>query len=188
MDSPRRQLPEALPLAPEPCPAQPSSPQTGPASHSILPSGQHSSSSHPSFGSHEVFEGLKYPTQDNSRSQEKVEGFLNVFAVVRSLNSLSDKDLVHFVVHHLRGDALLWWRELSESNRSQHLLDDWAGFKSALRRRVLQRNAASADTQELPYGLRQNGNARSYFTQLRQVHMRVHAVPIRYCSVWFPLM
>ncbi|KAL8438724.1 hypothetical protein Efla_003395 [Eimeria flavescens] len=68
--------------------------------------------------------GLKYPTYDGSRSQEKVEDFLNVFAVVRSLNSLSDEDLVRFVVHHLRGDALPWWLELSESNRSQHLLDD----------------------------------------------------------------
>ncbi|KAL8428651.1 hypothetical protein Efla_007493 [Eimeria flavescens] len=138
--------------------------ETGPAVHSSLPSGHHSSSSHPSFGIHEVLKalaaamhgltlssqvcqapamtpvdpssaasanfygaslkGLKYPTYDGSHSQEKDEGFLNVFAVVRSLNSLSDKDLVRFVVHHLRGDALPWWLELSESNRSQHLLDD----------------------------------------------------------------
>ncbi|KAL8424385.1 hypothetical protein Efla_006795 [Eimeria flavescens] len=137
---------------------------TGPAVHSSLPSGHHSSSSHPSFGIHEVLKalaaamhrltlssqvclapamtpvdpsnaasasfygaslkGLKYPTYDGSRSQEKVEGFLDVFAMVRSLNSLSDKDFVRFVVHHLRGDALPWWLELSESNRSQHLLDD----------------------------------------------------------------
>ncbi|KAL8438990.1 hypothetical protein Efla_007495 [Eimeria flavescens] len=143
--------------------------ETWPAVHSSPPSDHLSSSSHSSFGIHEVLKalaaamhrltlssqvcqapamtpvdpssaashsfygaslkGLKYPTYDGSSSQEKVEHFLNVFAVVRSLNSLSDKDLVRFVVHHLRGDALLWWLELSESNRSQHLLDDWAAFK-----------------------------------------------------------
>ncbi|KAL8424923.1 hypothetical protein Efla_006686 [Eimeria flavescens] len=164
MDSPPPQLREALPSA-ELFPAQPSGPETGPAAHSSLPSGNHSSSSHPSFGSHEVLEaleaamhrlplssqvsqapamtpvgpssaasasfcgasrkGLKYPTYDVRRSQEKAEEFLNVFAVVRSPNSLSNKNLVRFVVHHLRGDALLWWLELSESNRSQDLLDDW---------------------------------------------------------------
>ncbi|KAL8430084.1 hypothetical protein Efla_007239 [Eimeria flavescens] len=84
-------------------------------------------------------QGLKYSTYDGNRSQEEVKAFLDVFAVVRSLNSLSDKDLVRFVVHHLRGDALLWWLELSESNRSQHLLDDWTAFKSALRRRFVRR-------------------------------------------------
>ncbi|KAL8428452.1 hypothetical protein Efla_003268 [Eimeria flavescens] len=46
--------------------------------------------------------------------------------------SLSYKDLVRFVVHHLRGDALLWWLELSESNRSQHLLDDWTDFRDGI--------------------------------------------------------
>ncbi|KAL8425121.1 hypothetical protein Efla_007238 [Eimeria flavescens] len=73
-------------------------------------------------------QGRKYSTYDGNRSQEEVKAFLDVFSVVRSLNSLSDKDLVRFVVHHLRGDALLWWLELSESNRSQHLLDDWTAF------------------------------------------------------------
>ncbi|KAL8424412.1 hypothetical protein Efla_001014 [Eimeria flavescens] len=43
---------------PELFPAQPSGPQTGPAAHSSLPSGHHSSSSHPSFGSHKVVEAL----------------------------------------------------------------------------------------------------------------------------------
>ncbi|KAL8439577.1 hypothetical protein Efla_007729 [Eimeria flavescens] len=168
---PPPQLPEALPSA-KLFPAQPSGPETGPAAHSSLPSGHHSSSRHPPFRSHEVLEalaaamhrlapgsqvsqaaaitpvgpssaasasfyglplkGLKYPTFEGSRSQEKVEDFLNVFAVFRSLNSLSDKDLVRFVVHHLRGDALLWWLDLLESNRSQHLLDDWTAFESAL--------------------------------------------------------
>ncbi|KAL8435925.1 hypothetical protein Efla_003585 [Eimeria flavescens] len=70
-------------------------------------------------------------------------------SAVMSLSSLSDKERVRFVVHHLRGDALLWWLELSESNRSQHLLDDWTAFKSALRRRFVQWNAASSNTQKL---------------------------------------
>ncbi|KAL8431194.1 hypothetical protein Efla_000139 [Eimeria flavescens] len=57
MDSPPPQLREAVPSA-ELFPAQPSGPETGPAAHSSLPSGYHSSSSHPSFGSREVLEAL----------------------------------------------------------------------------------------------------------------------------------
>ncbi|KAL8426458.1 hypothetical protein Efla_007651 [Eimeria flavescens] len=66
-----------------------------------------------------------------------------------TLNSLSDKDLVRFVIYHLRGDgdALLWWLELSESNCSQHL-DDWTAFKAALRRRFVQWNAASTENRQ----------------------------------------
>ncbi|KAL8454861.1 hypothetical protein Emed_000004 [Eimeria media] len=37
--------------------------------------------------------GVKYPTYDGSGSQEKVNDFLNVFAVVKSLNNLFDIDL-----------------------------------------------------------------------------------------------
>ncbi|KAL8438029.1 hypothetical protein Efla_003569 [Eimeria flavescens] len=66
---------------------------------------------------------------------------------------------------------------LSKSNRSQHLLDDWTAFKSALGRKFVQCSAASTDTQKLLQGLRQIGSARSYFTQLRHVRMRSHAIP-----------
>ncbi|KAL8440101.1 hypothetical protein Efla_001982 [Eimeria flavescens] len=131
----------------------------------MTPVGPSSADSSSFYGA--SLQGLKYSTYDGNRSQEEVKAFLDVFAVVRSLNSLSDKDLVRFVVHHLRGDALLWWVELSESNRSQHLLDDWTAFKSALRRRFVRSDAASTDTQKLLYGLRQIGSARCYFTQLR---------------------
>ncbi|KAL8424715.1 hypothetical protein Efla_001292 [Eimeria flavescens] len=130
MDSPRPQLPEALPSA-ELFPAQPGrSRERTSRSQQPAPRGQHSSSGHPSFGSHE-----------------------------------------------LRGDVLLCWLELSVSNRSQHRRDGWTAFKSALRRSFVQWNAASTDTQELLYGLRQIGSARSYFPQLRHVCMRSHAIP-----------
>ncbi|KAL8432413.1 hypothetical protein Efla_000190 [Eimeria flavescens] len=64
-----------------------------------------------------------------------------------------------------------------KSNPSQHLLDDWTFFKSALRRRFVQWNAASTDTQKLLYGLQKSGSAWSYFTQLRHVRMLSHAIP-----------
>lgn len=121
--------------------------------------------------------GIKYPTYDGTRSQEKVNDFINLFAVVRSLNNLSDSDLVRLAVQHLRGDALLWWIELSETKKAQQLLSDWGAFKAALRRQFVQWNAASADTQKLIYGLRQFGSARAYFQQLRHIRIRIPDIP-----------
>ncbi|KAL8433603.1 hypothetical protein Efla_000747 [Eimeria flavescens] len=148
MDSPPLQLPEASPSA-ELFPPQPSGPETGPAAHSSLPSGHHSSSSHPSFGTHEVLEAVAPATHRLTLSNQVSKA---------PAMTPADEELVRFVVHHLRGDALLWL-ELSESNRSQHLLDDWTAFKSALRGRFVQWNAASTDTQKLLYELRQIGTA-----------------------------
>ncbi|KAL8439026.1 hypothetical protein Efla_002435 [Eimeria flavescens] len=58
MDNPAPQLLKALPSAGL-FPAQLSCPETGPAAHSSLPRGHHSSSSHRSFGSHEVLESME---------------------------------------------------------------------------------------------------------------------------------
>ena len=52
---------------------------------------------------------VKFPTFDGTRNQQKVNEFLNVFTVLKTLNSLEDADLVRLVVQHLRGPALLWW-------------------------------------------------------------------------------
>ncbi|KAL8270282.1 hypothetical protein Esti_005798 [Eimeria stiedai] len=100
------------------------------------------------------------------------------FAVVKSQNNLSDNDLVRLVVHHVRGDALLWI-ELSDNHRTQHLLDNWAAFKSALRRRFVQWSAGSTDTQKLIYGLYQIGSARSACSRSSSFKQRSGARPHR---------
>ena len=72
---------------------------------------------------------VKYPTLDGTRNQAKVNEFLNVFSVLKTLNGLDDADLVHLVVQHLRGSALLWWVEPANLNKSQHLLSSWENFQ-----------------------------------------------------------
>ena len=79
----------------------------------------------------------KFPTFDGTRNQQKVNEFLNVFIVLKSLNSLDDADLVRLVVQHLRGPALLWWLEAADSGRSQQLLASWDNFKIAFRQRFV---------------------------------------------------
>ena len=51
---------------------------------------------------------VRYPTFDGTRNQAKVNEFLNVFSVLKTLNGLDDADLVRLVIQHLRGPALLW--------------------------------------------------------------------------------
>ena len=120
---------------------------------------------------------VKYPTFDGTRNQAKVNEFLNVFSVLKTLNGLDDTDLVRLVVQHLRGTALLWWLEAAESPKHQQLLSSWENFKSAFRQRFVQWNASTADTQKLLFGLRQQKSARAYFTELREIRMRIHPIP-----------
>ena len=120
---------------------------------------------------------LRLPTFDGSNRQEKVDEFLNIFTVFKSLNGLDDTDLVRLAVQHLRGSALLWWVEAVEFGRSQALLASWDLFKKAFRQRFIRWNASTADTQRLLYGLRQQKSARSYFFELRQIRLRIPPVP-----------
>lgn len=120
---------------------------------------------------------VKFPTFDGTRNQEKVNEFLNVFTMLKSLNGLNDADLVRLVVQHLRGPALLWWLEAAESGRSEQLLSTWDNFKLAFRQRFVRWNASTADTQKLLYGLRQHKSARAYFTEFRQIRLRIPAIP-----------
>ena len=125
----------------------------------------------------ETLRNVKYPTYDGTRSQDKVNDFLNLFSVVKGLNGLTDTDLIRLVIQHLRGLALLWWVELSETNKAQRLPSSWSHLKDAFCRQFIQWNATSTDTQSLIYSLRQVGSARSYFTQLRQLRMRIPPIP-----------
>ena len=59
---------------------------------------------------------VKYLTFDGTKNQAKVNKFLNVFSVLKTLNGLDDANLVRLVVQHLRGSALLWWVEAANSN------------------------------------------------------------------------
>ena len=120
---------------------------------------------------------VKFPIFDGTRNQQKVNEFLNVFTVFKSLNSLDDADLVRLVVQHLRGPALLWWLEAADSGRSQQLLSSWENFKVAFRQRFIQWNASTADTQKLLYGLRQQRSAKAYFNELRQIRIRIPPIP-----------
>ena len=120
---------------------------------------------------------VKFPTFDGTRNQQKVNEFLNVFSVLKSLNGLDDADLVRLVVQHLRGPALLWWLETAESGKSQNLLSSWDNFRVAFRQRFVQWNASTADTQKLLYGLRQQRSARAYFNEFRQIRMRIPPIP-----------
>ena len=120
---------------------------------------------------------VKFPTFDGTRNQQKVNEFLNVFTILKRLNSLDDADLVRLVVQHLRGPALLWWLEAADSGKSQQLLSSWDNFKLAFRQRFIQWNASTADTQKLLYGLRQQRSARAYFTELREIRMRIPPIP-----------
>ena len=120
---------------------------------------------------------VKFPTFDGTRNQQKVNEFLNVFTVLKSLNRLDDADLVRLVVQHLRGPALLWWLEAADSGKSENLLSSWDNFRVAFRQRFVQWNASTADTQKLLYGLRQQRSARAYFNELRQIRMRIPPIP-----------
>ena len=62
---------------------------------------------------------VKLPKFDGSGKQDKVNEFINIFTVLKSLNGLIDKDLVRLAVQHLRGPALLWWVEAADSGRSE---------------------------------------------------------------------
>ncbi|KAL8439413.1 hypothetical protein Efla_004577 [Eimeria flavescens] len=148
MDSPPPQLREALPSV-ELFPAQPSGPETGPAAHSSLPSGHHSCSSHPSFGSRGVLEALAAAMHRLTLSSQvsQAPGMTPV--------GPSSAASVSFYGASLKGLKYPIYGGSRKSNRSQHLLDGWTAFKSALGRRFVQWNAASTDTQKLPYGLRQ---------------------------------
>ena len=64
---------------------------------------------------------VRYPTFDGTRNQAKVNKFLNVFFLLKTLNGLDDADLVRLVVQHLRSPALLWWLEAADSIKSQQL-------------------------------------------------------------------
>ena len=65
---------------------------------------------------------VKLPTFDGSGKQDKVNEFSNIFTVLKSLNGLTDEDLVRLAVQHLRGPALLWWVEAADSGKSTELL------------------------------------------------------------------
>ena len=121
--------------------------------------------------------GIKFPTYNGARKQEEVNDFLNLFTVAKGLNNLTDPDLVRIAVQHLRGDALLWWIELADTNRTEALLSDWNSFKQALRQQFVQWNVVSTETQKLIFGLRQTTSARNYFTQLRHTRTRSHSIP-----------
>ena len=125
----------------------------------------------------ESLKTVKYPTFDGTRNQAKVNEFLNIFSVLKTLNGLDDSDIVRLVVQHLRGSALLWWLEAANNNRSQQLLASWEDFQIAFRQRFVQWNASTADTQKLLYGLRQQKSARAYFNELRQIRIRIPPIP-----------
>ena len=91
---------------------------------------------------------VKFPTFDGTRNQQKVNEFLNVFTVLKSLNSLDDADLVRLVVQHLRGPALLWWLEAADSGRSQQLLSSWENFKVAFRQRFVPNGTLQPQTRK----------------------------------------
>ena len=120
---------------------------------------------------------IKLPTFDGSSKQDKVNEFINIFTVLKSLNGLSDEDLVRLAVQHLRGPALLWWVEAADSGKSTELLSSWDIFKKAFRHRFVHWNASTADTQKLLYGLRQLKSARAYFNEFRQIRMRIPPIP-----------
>ena len=120
---------------------------------------------------------VKLPTFDGSGKQDKVNKCINIFTVLESLNGLNDEDLVRLAVQHLRGPALLWWVEAADSGKSTELLSNWDFFKKAFRQRFVHWNASTADTQKLLYGLRQLKSARVYFSELRQIRMRIPPLP-----------
>ena len=72
---------------------------------------------------------VKLPMFDGSGKQDKVNKFLNIFTVLKSLNGLNDEGLVRLAVQHLQGPALLWWLEAADSGKSTELLSSCDIFK-----------------------------------------------------------
>ncbi|KAL8428441.1 hypothetical protein Efla_003257 [Eimeria flavescens] len=136
MDSPRPQLPEALPSA-ELFPAQPSCPETRPAAHSSLLSGYHSSSNHPSFGSHEVLEALAAAmhrlTLSSQASKAPAMAPIGPSSAASASYGASLKDLKYPTYDGSR-----------TSNRSHHVLDDWTAFNRIALTRLQQLRSAGA--------------------------------------------